>query len=166
MVIGDHVCIAVFRFIHFQVGVLPGKLLPRINGLWREREGGSQERLQHSGMLQHTCVSVRKSVSPRAPLPKARCSFHVCPRSRSSQTTPKPGPQWDLPPVTCRQSNPALGQPAADEPSPPLSLPAHPFLWSYPSAEIWSYARTPQRPDCAVLDLVVLLAVELQSPEI
>lgn len=84
----------------------------------------------------------------------------------SSQTTLKPSPRWDLPPVTCRQSSPLLGQPAADEPSPPLSLRAHPFLWSYPSAEIWSYARTPQRPDCAVLDLVVLLAVELQSPEI
>lgn len=38
VVIGYHVCIAVFRFIHFQVGVLPGELLPGINGLWRERE--------------------------------------------------------------------------------------------------------------------------------
>lgn len=67
MVIGDHVCIAVFRFIHFQVGVLPGELLPWINGLWREREGGSQERLQHSRMLQHT---VRKSGFFCTPLPR------------------------------------------------------------------------------------------------
>lgn len=90
----------------------------------------------------------------------------VPPAAVSSQTTPKPSLQWDLPPVTCRQSSPSLGQPAADEPSPPLSLRTHPFLWSYPSAEIWSYARTPQRPDRAVLDLAVLLAVELQSLEI
>lgn len=66
--------------------------------------------------------------------------------------------------MICRQRSPSLGQPAADKPSFPL-LCAHPFLWSYPSAEIWSSARIPERPDCANLDLVVLLAVELQSLE-
>lgn len=44
VIVGNYVCIAVFRFVHFQVGVLPGELLPRIDGLRREeggREGGS-----------------------------------------------------------------------------------------------------------------------------
>lgn len=68
-------------------------------------------------------------------------------------------------PMICRQESPSLGQPAADEPSFPL-LHVHPFLWSYPSAEIWSSARIPERPDSADLDLAVLLAVELQSLEI
>lgn len=33
MVVGNHVRIAVFGFVHFEVGVLPGELLARVNGL-------------------------------------------------------------------------------------------------------------------------------------
>lgn len=165
MVVGDHVCIAVFGFIHFQVGVLPGELLPRINGLWREREGGSQEGLQHSRTLQHTRISVRKSGFLCTPLPRTDAVSVGVP---SSSVKPHQNP---VPSGTCPRDLQAkqpltIGQPAAEEPSPPFSLSAHPFLRSYPSAEIWSYARIPQRPDCAVLDLAVLLAVELQSAEI
>lgn len=83
----------------------------------------------------------------------------------SSQTTPKNSFQWHMHPTICRQSSPSLGQTTADEPSSP-PLHAHPFLWSYPSAKIWSSARIPERPDCADLDLAVLLAVQLQPLEI
>lgn len=33
VVVGDHVGVAVFGFVHFQVGVLPGELLAGVNGL-------------------------------------------------------------------------------------------------------------------------------------
>lgn len=33
MVVGDHICIAVLGLVDLQVGVLPGELLSRINGL-------------------------------------------------------------------------------------------------------------------------------------
>lgn len=48
MVVGDHVCITVFGLVHFQVGVLPGELLTRVNGLeesgkkTEESEGGEK----------------------------------------------------------------------------------------------------------------------------
>lgn len=48
VVIRDHVCIAVFGLVHFQVGVLPGELLTRVNGLeesgekTEESEGGKK----------------------------------------------------------------------------------------------------------------------------
>lgn len=33
MVVGNHVCVTVFGLVHFEVGVLPGELLARVNGL-------------------------------------------------------------------------------------------------------------------------------------
>lgn len=33
MVIGNHVRVTVFGLVHFEVGVLPGELLARVNGL-------------------------------------------------------------------------------------------------------------------------------------
>lgn len=48
MVVGDHVCVTVFGLVHFQVGVLPGELLTRVNGLEEsgektaESEGGEK----------------------------------------------------------------------------------------------------------------------------
>lgn len=33
VVVGDHVGVAVFGLVHFQVGVLPGELLAGVNGL-------------------------------------------------------------------------------------------------------------------------------------
>lgn len=33
MVIGNHVRVTVFGLVHFKVGVLPGELLARVNGL-------------------------------------------------------------------------------------------------------------------------------------
>lgn len=55
VIVGDHVCIAVFRFVHFQVGVLPRELLPGIDGLRRE-EGGREVAAvtaKWDGMQQH-----------------------------------------------------------------------------------------------------------------
>lgn len=49
MVVGDHVCVTVFGLVHFQVGVLPGELLTRVNGLEEsgektaESEGGGEK---------------------------------------------------------------------------------------------------------------------------
>lgn len=37
VVIGDDVCIAVLWFVHFHVGVLPGELLARVDGLQQRR---------------------------------------------------------------------------------------------------------------------------------
>lgn len=37
VVVGDDVCIAVLWFIHFHVGVLPGELLARVDGLQQRR---------------------------------------------------------------------------------------------------------------------------------
>lgn len=39
MVVGDDVCIAVLWLVDFHVGVLPGKLLARIDGLWEKGRG-------------------------------------------------------------------------------------------------------------------------------
>lgn len=37
MVVGDHVGVAVLWFVDLQVGVLPRKLLTRVDGLWSRR---------------------------------------------------------------------------------------------------------------------------------
>lgn len=71
MVIGNHICIAIFRFIHFQVGVLPGELLPWINGLRREkrrRESGAVTAQRDAAALcfsQETCISPHTSPQAR-----------------------------------------------------------------------------------------------------
>ena len=41
MVVGNHVRITVFGLVHFEVGVLPGELLARVNGL--EESGTKME---------------------------------------------------------------------------------------------------------------------------
>lgn len=38
VVVGDDVCVAVLWFIHFHVGVLPGELLARVDGLEQRRQ--------------------------------------------------------------------------------------------------------------------------------
>lgn len=114
------------------------------------------------------CCNTQVSVRPCSKTsPQARHNFHRCPWN-THENSVKPDhteSQFPVHPTICRKSSPSVEQPAADEPSTPV-LRAHPFLWIYPSAEIWSSARIPERPDCADLDLVVLLAVELQSLEI
>lgn len=99
VIVGDHVCIAVFRFVHFQVGVLPRELLPGIDGLRREeggREGGS---------------SSYSKVGWDAAARSARISLHITPRTDTASwgvqarliTAPKRCPRWDSSPGTaCR----------------------------------------------------------------
>lgn len=85
VIVGDHVCIAVFRFVHFQVGVLPRELLPGIDGLRREeggREGGRQQRLQQSGM---GCCSTQRPHFP-AHHPQNRHGFLGCPSQTDNRT--------------------------------------------------------------------------------
>lgn len=59
MVVGDHVCVTVFGLVHFQVGVLPGELLTRVNGLeesgkkTEESEGGKKAANEAPSTLLH-----------------------------------------------------------------------------------------------------------------
>lgn len=43
MVISDDICIAILWLVHFHVGVLPGKLLARIDGLSEDRRKRSRK---------------------------------------------------------------------------------------------------------------------------
>lgn len=38
VVVGDDVCIAVLWLVHFHVGILPGELLARVDGLEQRRQ--------------------------------------------------------------------------------------------------------------------------------
>ena len=46
MVVGNHICVTVFGLVHFEVGVLPGELLARVNGLveWGKKTEESERR--------------------------------------------------------------------------------------------------------------------------
>lgn len=52
VVIGDDIGVAILGFIDLQVGVLPGELLSRIDGLREE------EKRKHSGLLYYNIISV------------------------------------------------------------------------------------------------------------
>lgn len=66
MVVGDDVCIAVLWLVDLQVGVFPGELLARINGLdGKERRGGQTYRereLLQSNFTHNISNTVRRPV--------------------------------------------------------------------------------------------------------
>lgn len=65
VVIGNNVCIAVLRLVDFHVGVLPGKLLAWINGLWKRagknREADRREENHKRRLLSVTCIKLNKT---------------------------------------------------------------------------------------------------------
>lgn len=49
VVVGDDVGVTIFGLVHLQVGVFPGELLARINGLMRDRGGPDMHRERQGG---------------------------------------------------------------------------------------------------------------------